>query len=157
MNLNNLVWSQEIPWLDKINTLTQLKTQLEPKLTNDIPLTFDINYVFRNNWDNLSYNDQWKEVDLAIKILNLTRKWKRKYNINTYTKLPCSYFLGFFNQYIIVNSNTLSKTLGNNWNKRNKDITVKRMVYWATTLYNKKLISEEILNQFLEQLEEIGE
>lgn len=151
MNLNELVWSKQIPVSDKLNILSRQKLELDQKITNRKKLRVDFYHVFPEDFDKLTDNNKWKEIVLAIEIVKNTKRWDRKYNIELKKKESGNFFITYFKNTIYLSDHHMYD-LGINYRK--PLVTYKTMIIWANKLAKTQVISNTKFNMFMEYLED---
>lgn len=152
MNLNNIIINEILTTEKKLNLITEKREKITPFITNRKKLKFNPYYLFRDNFDDLTPNDQWKELTLAMELIKFTKYWNRRYLVQLTDKIDTRTFVEAFIMTIHQNKANLF-----NWGipycNNGYVATIKTVIGWMNILIRKQLISREEYNDYMVKLE----
>lgn len=152
MNLNKLIWDENTSYSDKITAVRHKLFEVEKSKSNNKLLTFDIYYNFPETLEFETPNNQWKYLKLAEQILQITKRWDKKYMIDVSLQESGTLFRRFFAR-TLSNSVFMSRNMG--INTYNRELyTYKLFIIWADKLAANKLITHQKYNMFMNFLAE---
>lgn len=152
MNLFKLIWCEKQYFQENLLKLKLKRLEVEDKISYRKKLIFDLYYSFSRDFLRLSYNEQWKELTLAVQIMEFIRYWDRTYYLLIEDKVDTSIFINYFRKRIISSQHNMN-SIGIPYTMNNNRATIKTIIEWTNKLRKLKIIGDTKLNMFLEEIE----